>query len=261
MQSTTENVERIDLDSRSPWWAEHRARYHCAAPFVHDAVVLDVACGSGLGTPVLVAGGARHVIGLELSFEAVQTAGRLRSESFLPSQADGTRIPARDGVFSVITSFETVEHVQDDHRFIAELARVLHPDGLVLLSTPNALHTKPVNGVPANPFHVREYDPEELAALLATAFGEVRILGQQPNDRHRPCPYWQSPEAIGSDVRSRLVAASWKAHGRLPAAVRDRSWPRLHGRSYFPGEHDFEFSASAVSHGHVLVAQCRKPLT
>ncbi len=259
MRAAVPDVERIDLEPSSPWWAEHRARYHWAAPFVRDLDVLDVACGSGLGAPVLVDAGARRVLGLELSMEALQVASRVRSRRFLPSQADGTRIPARDGTFPVITSFETVEHIPDDRAFVAELARVLRPDGVLLLSTPNAVHTKPVDGVPANPFHVREYEPEALEALLSTAFGDVQLLAQRPTARHRPCPYWESPEAQEPGLRSRLVAASWKLHGRLPAAVRDRSWSLLHGRTYFPGEHDFEFTAGGVRSGHVLVAQCRAP--
>lgn len=261
MQAPTDDIERIDVEPSSPWWAEHRARYHLAAAYVTGADVLDVACGSGLGAPVLLAAGTERLIGLELSHEALEVAARFRCDRFLPAQADGTRIPARNDTFDVITSFETVEHIHDDERFVMELARVLRPGGLLVLSTPNALHTKPVDGRPANPFHVREYAPHELQALLVRGFGDVQLLGQQPDAQHRPCPYWQSPEAVGGDFRSRLVAASWKAHGRLPAGVRDRTWIRLHGRSYFPGEHDFEFTPQAVRHGHVLVALCRAPLT
>jgi SAM-dependent methyltransferase len=261
MHAGTDDVERIDLDPGSPWWAEHRARYHWAAPHVGHADVLDVACGSGLGAPVLVAAGARQVLGVEVSMEALRVASTVRSDRFLPAQADGTQIPTRDRAFAVITSFETVEHIHEDHRFVAELARVLRDDGVLLLSTPNALHTKPVNGIPANPFHVREYTPQALESLLTTAFGDVRLRAQRPVAEHRPCPYWEAPAAQGSDLRTRLVAASWKALGRLPVRLRDAAWQRLHGRTYFPGEHDFEFSADALETGHVLVAECRVPLT
>lgn len=259
MHSSTEDLERIDLDRRSPWWAEHRARYHWAASRVRDGQVLDVACGSGLGAEVLVSAGARFVLGMELAAEALQMAVGFRSDRFQPCQGDGTRLPVPAGTFPVITSFETVEHVPDDALFVAELARALRPDGVLLLSTPNALHTKPVDGIPSNPFHVREYEPEQLRRLLETSFEDVRLLGQQPVQRHRPCPYWQSPESQGSSLRAKLVAASWKAHGRLPGSARDMSWRTIHRRSYFPGEADWEFSPEAVRTGHVLVAECRRP--
>ncbi|HWJ37756.1 MAG TPA: methyltransferase domain-containing protein, partial [Sphingomicrobium sp.] len=43
-----------------------------------------------------------------------------------------------EGQFDLITCMEVIEHVADPSTFVAELARLLAPGGLLILSTPNA---------------------------------------------------------------------------------------------------------------------------
>jgi len=52
--------------------------------------------------------------------------------------------------FEVVCSFETIEHVPDRDAFLREVARVLAPDGVFLVSTPQARRTV---DQPDNPFH------------------------------------------------------------------------------------------------------------
>ena len=47
--------------------AEHIARYRLAAQLVRDSVVLDAGCGSGYGSAMLAAGGAKFVVGIDLA--------------------------------------------------------------------------------------------------------------------------------------------------------------------------------------------------
>src|SRR5207302_1833392 len=96
---------------------------------------------------------------------------------------DGTRLPLRHDSIEVIVSFETLEHVPQFDEFVTELRRVLKADGVLLLSTPNALHTRPLDGKPRNPFHVREFTPNELLALLRGSFRRVQLLGQRTHPR------------------------------------------------------------------------------
>jgi SAM-dependent methyltransferase len=58
-------------------------------------------------------------------------------------------------------SLQTIEHLWDQARFVAECRRVLRPAGRLILSTPNRL-TFP----PGNPFHATELSPDELVALV-----------------------------------------------------------------------------------------------
>ena len=248
-------AERADLHPDSPQWGEHRGRYHFAAPRVAGKLVLDMACGTGYGASILMAAGAKGVLGVDLSWDALSVCRS--TQRMLFCAADGTSLPLPAGALDAVTSFETVEHIREYPRFVSEIHRVLKPGGLLIMSTPNALHTKPVNGVPRNPYHVREFTPDEFRELLAPHFPAISILGQRPSSAHRPCPYWEGSEPQ-PDVRSRAVAVVWKIAARLPRTIRERFWRLWRGVSFHPGEHDFDFTAEGVQKAHVLVAVCER---
>lgn len=255
---TTETRERLGLDDhRSPWWGEHRSRYHFAVPYVGGRTVLDIACGSGYGGLILRQGGARLVLGIDLSAEGLALARSQRRDGFVLAQADGTRLPLADASVDVVTSFETVEHVHDPGRFIAELRRVLRPDGTLVLSTPNALVTRPVHGVPRNPFHIEEFEPAQLAEMLLTSFGQVRQLAQLTHPRFHVSPYWQLPEHVPSSGIDPVRTLIWKAGARLPYTVRETLWRSFARRPFHPGEHDFVFVEEGLDRAHVQVAVCQ----
>jgi ubiquinone/menaquinone biosynthesis C-methylase UbiE len=46
------------------------------------------------------------------------------------------KLPLKDGSVDVLICFEVIEHVQDPFKAVQELFRVLHPGGLLLLTTP-----------------------------------------------------------------------------------------------------------------------------
>jgi SAM-dependent methyltransferase len=252
----TDAGEFLPVDPSSPWWGEHRSRYHFGARLTAGRRVLDVACGSGFGGPILLVAGARSVLGIDSSAEAIAAARRYARPGYDFAVADGTALPLDAASVEAITSFETIEHIDAHEAFVAELRRVLTPDGVLVLSTPNALHSLPVNGTPRNPFHVREFSPAELRALLGRHFSDVELLGQRPHPRYRPSPYWERPELLPSGVTGRAQVLSWKLAARIPRRLRDSLWARAFGRDFLPGEHDFVFEPDA-SAGHVLVAVCR----
>lgn len=156
-----------------------------------------------------------------------------------------------------IVSFETVEHVEDDHGFVAELRRVIAEDGVLVLSTPNAQVTRPVDGVPRNPYHIREYQPHELERLLSTAFRDVSLLGQRTSASYGPCPFWEGSASGDAELRGAVRAAVWKAIVRLPPRVADLASRGLLRRSLYPSARDFSFTQGALEGAHVLVAICR----
>jgi SAM-dependent methyltransferase len=251
----TAAAEHLTVDPSSPWWPEHRSRYHFAGSFVAGRDVLDIACGSGFGGPILLDSGARSVVGVDASERAIESA-RLHDRPRLEFiRADATRLPMGAASVGAVTSFETLEHIEAHERFIAELRRVLAADGVLILSTPNALHTQPLDGRPRNPFHVREFTPDELRELLHKWFGDVRLLAQRPAERFRPCPYWERPSVLPKDARGRARTLEWKATSRLPRRMQDPVSRALHGRTFLPGEYDFVYDDQPAA-GHVLVAIC-----
>jgi lipopolysaccharide exporter len=173
---------------------DHNARYAFALRFVRGKTVLDVACGTGYGTRRLAQAGAAHVTGIDVSEEAVDFARRSHSAPNVAFRVgDVTRLDVASESMDVVVSFETIEHVEDDRRVVEELHRVLRPDGLLLLSTPNRPVTSPLKGIeeaPNNRHHVREYDRRQLEALIAPRFRIRRRLGQRQRPGVLFSPTW-----------------------------------------------------------------------
>ncbi|HEY7074261.1 MAG TPA: class I SAM-dependent methyltransferase [Solirubrobacteraceae bacterium] len=152
--------------------AEHLARYRLAARLAGERRVLDAACGEGYGCALMAAAGARSVVGVDIDAATIEHAGASYGLDF--RVADVAALPFADGVFDLVTSFETIEHVRDPERALDELARVLADDGVLLISTPNVAEY-----LEDNPFHVREFLPEEFAQALGARFPHVARLYQQ----------------------------------------------------------------------------------
>jgi SAM-dependent methyltransferase len=248
--------ERQGIDRSTAWWGVHVARYHFALPRVKDRRTLDIACGTGYGLPILKAQASR-VVGAELNFDAAREASaEAGGGTAHVVVANGCHLPFPDASFDVVTSFETLEHLEDRSRFLSELRRVLTPDGLCILSTPNANYTMPVNGKPHNPFHIYEYRPEELTAELQNHFADVELLGQALDSRFKISPFWEDQQRLPRTllVQSRLLL--WRVLNKLPV-VRNPLSQVIWGHPFLPTESDYRFSASEVEAAPVLVALCR----
>ena len=77
-----------------------------------------------------------------------------------------------------IVTFQVIEHIQDDEEFIKEIYRVLKPGGKLILTTPNRLMS-----LSRNPWHVREYSPEEMREILNNSFKSINIKGIYGNEK------------------------------------------------------------------------------
>jgi SAM-dependent methyltransferase len=249
--------ERQALDPASPGWAVHVARYHLAASVAAAERVLDVACGTGYGLELLDRS-ARYVVGVDIDLQAAKTArARTRCARAGVVVGDGSALPFEDASFPLVVSFETLEHLNERGKFLAELARVVTGDGLVLLSTPNANHTRPVNGRPKNPYHVHEYAPDELALELAAHFESTRLLGQSLDPRFRVPPFWDDQERVAAEGRRPSVQL-WRLLLRLPRPLADGASRMLWNHPLLPRAEDYRFEERSLGTAEVLVAFCRR---
>lgn len=157
---------------------EHLHRYHFASRWAAGKDVLDAATGTGYGAAML-GKTARRVWGVDIDAASVKHARRSCMAPNLEFLlADATCLPVRTRAVDVVVAFEVLEHVERQEALVAELARVVRPDGVVLISTPNKRSYSEARRY-HNPFHVRELYREELLSLLGAHFSSIRLLQQQ----------------------------------------------------------------------------------
>lgn len=155
----------------------HKSRYSFAKEYVKDKNVLDIACGVGYGTAILKDAGAKRVVGIDLSKDAINHATKIYgSEGILFSVGDAQDLKISE-IFDVIVSFETIEHLAYPEKFLSSINKYLKPGGIFIVSTPirtsGILQDKPIN-----PYHVREWNVVEFEHLLQNYFKDVRIVFQ-----------------------------------------------------------------------------------
>lgn len=158
--------------------AEHLARYAFASQFVNDKKVLDIASGEGYGSAIL-AQAASAVAGVDIAEDAVLFA-RHKYEAIENVEfrlGDVSSLEFENENFDVITCFETIEHVADPLAAIVELKRVLHKQGLLVVSTPNRENYSARYDYD-NPYHKKELEFEEFRDALSNSFKVVKFFGQ-----------------------------------------------------------------------------------
>ena len=168
-------------------WSDHVARYEFANRYVKDKTVLDMACGTGYGSSILREKAASRVFGVDISPEAIELAReKYRGDHLHFMIGDLSRIPFSANSFDAIVCFETIEHTDNHKEALAELARVLRPRGLLIISSPNRRLTSPGKSLansPDNPFHTIEYSANEFKDLLSQYFEIIDIYGQRNINR------------------------------------------------------------------------------
>jgi len=158
---------------------EHYHRYATILDVVADKVVLDVACGEGYGSAML-SQSAASVTGVDISAEAVRHAANTYHlhNNLRYQEGSVTALPFADAAFDVVVSFETIEHLAEQEEMLAEIRRVLRPDGIVVISSPNRPVYTEESGE-HNEFHVKELDFVEFDTLLKARFPAVKYFGQR----------------------------------------------------------------------------------
>lgn len=158
---------------------EHWHRYLYASAFVKEKTVLDIACGEGYGTSFL-AQSAKTVHGIDIDKDIIQHACQTYVSPNLHFHVGPVnRIAFPDQHFDVVVSFETIEHVDEatQIQFLNETKRILRPEGLFIVSTPDrgAYSDRPGYN---NPFHRKELYIPDFTSMLRSHFKQVILLGQ-----------------------------------------------------------------------------------
>jgi SAM-dependent methyltransferase len=155
----------------------HRKAYEEIRDLSIGKVVLDFGCNNGYGTQEI----SRHAAatsGVDVSTRAIDDARRRYAGDGIEfSVFDGVRLPFANEHFDLVTSFQVIEHILDVDAYLAEICRVLKPQGIAVFTTPNAAIRLDPGMKPWNRFHVREYRSDELARVLQSRFSDVTMQG------------------------------------------------------------------------------------
>ena len=164
-----------DVPEENYWYRRHLAVYEWIADRVPGDRVIDMACGEGYGS-ALLARRARSVVGVGANPEAHEHA-RLRYRApNLSFERDA--VECFEAPCDAIVFLQTIEHVPDPGALLARFAELVGPGGRVFVSTPNVLTLAPPGAAKSdNPWHLREYRPEEFAALCEAHFAAVELYG------------------------------------------------------------------------------------
>ena len=159
---------------------EHMHRYLWAATVVAGRRVLDLGSGEGFGASILSSGEETEVVGIDIDERTVEHA-QLNWAGPRTSFEVGDALDLsefEDGSFGAVVAFEVIEHVDEQERVLAEVARVLADDGVLIISTPDRRLYSDATGQ-VNPFHQHELTYEEFSALLGVQFPHIAIWGQR----------------------------------------------------------------------------------
>jgi ubiquinone/menaquinone biosynthesis C-methylase UbiE len=153
------------------WW--FRARLAIVRTFLKRYVPpgagLDCSCGTGLTLKSLsqwVQIGA-DLHGLALKHAAARGLPRLM-------RADLTRLPIADSSLDLVTSLDTLEHIENDAGALTEIFRVLRPGGHGLFTVP--AHPWMFSAHDRALHHVRRYRRSEFRDKVKAAGFEIRKL-------------------------------------------------------------------------------------
>jgi SAM-dependent methyltransferase len=129
-------TEYFELEDRH-WWFVGRRVILLSVLDRHLArdralQLLDFGCGTGTMAQHLARFGT--VEAMDADHEAVAFC-RQRGLSRVTHLSD-TTVPFDEGRFDVVTALDVLEHIEDDSMTLAELQRVLRPDGTLLCTVP-----------------------------------------------------------------------------------------------------------------------------
>ena len=139
---------------------------------------LDVGCGAGLLAEPLARLGAT-VTAIDPAAELIEAARDHAAGQGLSIDYRVAAIETIAGTFDLITAMEVIEHTADPQQFLNSLADRLAPNGLLILSTPNATSWSRLititlaEGIGAIPKGTHDFDkfiaPEQMKQLMANA--------------------------------------------------------------------------------------------
>jgi len=172
---TAERSSHLD-PSENVIYQRHLIAYKEAAKII-SGTVLEVGSGEGYGIMEL-APKAEHYIAVDkYNTDISDELNEANNITFIQSEVPPLK-GIEDNSVDFVVTFQVIEHIEDDERFLQEIHRVLKPGGKVILTTPNVIMS-----LTRNPWHTREYNPEQMGEVLKSSFDNYELKGVFGNDK------------------------------------------------------------------------------
>jgi SAM-dependent methyltransferase len=187
-----------ELEDRHWWYRERRVLLarelrRLKKTGAQPGNALDIGAAGGGNTRVLRAHGYRP-LALEYSAEG---AGVARERGLDVIRADARYLPVRSAGMELVTAFDILEHIEEDHLAAEEIFRVLSPGGTALIAVPCDMSLWSAHDEAVG--HVRRYERQELVQIIEKAGLVVDSIGSW-NVLLRPVAAWRRRNSTGSDL-------------------------------------------------------------
>jgi len=172
---TAERSSHLD-PSENVIYQRHLIAYKEAEKII-SGTVLEIGSGEGYGI-IELAPKAEHYIAVDKYQTSISEELKANNKiTFLKAEVPPLK-DIEDNSVDFVVAFQVIEHIQDDNQFLQEIHRVLKPKGKVILTTPNIIMS-----ITRNPWHIREYTPEQMGELLKGVFDKYKLKGIFGNEK------------------------------------------------------------------------------
>ena len=164
-----------------------------------------------------------------------------------------------------VLSVQSIEHVPDPERVLAEVARVLEPDGVAVFVTPEPADARAGPTRSSTRTTTSSSTPAELRALCARWFGDVAVRGLFGSPRYMELFDAERAHARpAAPARPAAAAAGWSRTARRRRLYdlllrRDRATRTTRARRRSSPE-DFELRDDGLGAALDVVAVCTDPI-
>jgi ubiquinone/menaquinone biosynthesis C-methylase UbiE len=166
---TAERSSQLD-PSENVIFQRHMIAYMETAKII-SGKVLEIGCGEGYGITEL-APKAEQYFAVD-KYNTTISEKLKEKNNIIFKQME---VPPLKGIdnnsIDFVVTFQVIEHINNDELFISEIYRVLKSGGKLILTTPNQLMS-----LTRNPWHFREYTPNQMQEILQTSFQDIDIKG------------------------------------------------------------------------------------
>jgi ubiquinone/menaquinone biosynthesis C-methylase UbiE len=168
--------------------------------------VLELGCGWGRGVEKLIKA-ADHYTGLDKNADLINKLSEAYPKHVFETASFPDLSRFQDNTFDFVVTFQVIEHIHDDQKFLEEAHRVLKERGKIILTTINKTYS-----LSRNPWHIREYHTKELKDLMEKYFKTVDTLGVSGNDK-----VWAYYEKNKASVNKTMKWDIFNLQHKLPA--------------------------------------------